>query len=137
MFKKYTFNWKDRGGKKHTVDFIAHSKGTRSGFMHRACAIGPLPRLDDADNDYGEYRRNDETLFEKRYAKVSYCNRTWESYSGQTCLSKLWEQLAGLKFVDMGVVKKVNPFADGSAKKGEPKHEDLYEPDELFGRFGR
>jgi hypothetical protein len=122
---------------KHTVDFFVHSKSTRSGFMHRACAIGPLPRLDEKSEDYGEYRRNDDELFSKRYAKVSYCNRTWESYSGQTCLARLWDQLSELKFLDMGDIRRGNPFADGSAKKGEPKHEDLYEPDELFGRFGR
>ena len=38
MFKKYMFKWKDGDGER-SVDFYVHSKGTRSGFMHRACAL--------------------------------------------------------------------------------------------------
>lgn len=130
MFKMYRLEWDDN---ESSVDFFVHSKSTRSGFMHRACAIGLLPRLDDMGNSWSEYRLNDEKLSEKRVAKVSYVNRTWESYSGQTALCKLWDQLAKLKFIDMGRISKTNPFKEND----EPTHEDLLEPDELFGRFSR
>lgn len=133
MFKRYRLEWEDKGEKKRSVDFYVHSKSTRSGFMHRACAIGPLPRLDDMGNNWTEYKLNDEKLLEKRVAKVSYSNRTWESYSGQTVLSKLWENLNKLKFVDMSQISKVNPF-DGQS---EPKCEDIPEPDDLFNGLSR
>jgi hypothetical protein len=132
MFKKYRFEWEGKDGKKSSADFFVHSKGTRSGFMHRACVIGPLPRLDDMGNDWAQYRENEEVLFKKRVAKCSYCNRTWECWPGQQCLSKLWEQLAKLKFLDMGRISEGNPFGDN-----EPKCEDIREPDELFDGFKR
>lgn len=129
MFKKYVFNY----GEGHSVDFFVHSKGTRNGFMHRACVIGVLPRLDDMGKDWSQYRDNEDKLFGKRVVKVGYANRTWESWDGQSCLQKLWAQLDELKFVDMSQIAKVCPF-DSSE---EPAHEDLFEPDELFDRFKR
>ena len=132
MFKKYRFNWKD-GESEKSVDFFVHSKGTRSGFMHRACVIGPLPRLDETSNDWCKYRENEDVLFKKRVAKCSYCNRTWECWPGQQCLSRLWEMLCKLKFVDMGRINEGDPFSDDK----EPDHENLMEPDELFAAFSR
>ena len=132
MFKKYVFEWKE-GKEKRSVDFYVHSKGTRGGFMHRACCIGPLPRLDDQKNDWAEYRANEDKLFSKRVAKVSYCNRTWECWPGQDCLAHLWDQLAKLKFMDMGRICAGNPFK----AETEPKNEYLPEPDELFDNFKR
>lgn len=132
MFKKYVFAWKD-GDAERSVDFFVHSRKTRNGFQHRACCIGPLPRLDDEYNDWPAYRANEDKLFKKRVAKVNYLNRSWEAWGGQTCLSRLWEQLAKLSFLDMSEVAKVNPFSSDS----EPDHEDLREPDELFGGFNR
>lgn len=133
MFKQYRFWWRGKDGRDMSVDFFVNSKGTHSGFMHRACAVGPLPRLDDMMNDWSKFRENEDALFKKRVAKCSYCNRTWEAWPGQNCLSKLWEQLGKLKFIDMGRIRKVNPFSDDS----EPDHEDIREPDELFGGFER
>jgi hypothetical protein len=132
MFKKYVFTWNDMGTRK-SVDFFVHSKGTRNGFMHRACAIGPLPRLDDMEKDWAKYSENHDLLFKERFSKCSYCNRTWECYSGQTCLAKLWNKLAKLNFIDMGRISKTNPFEADD----EPDHEDLWDPGELFGRFSR
>ena len=132
MFKKYVFTWKDCDAER-SVDFFVHSKGTRNGFMHRACAVGPLPRFDEKCNDWSLYRKNEDALFRRRVAKVPYYNRTWESWPGQLCLSKLWSQLAKLKFLDMGRISEVDPFSSD----GEPQHEDLREPDELFGGFSR
>ena len=132
MFKKYRFKWKDGDGERY-VDFYVHSKGTRSGFMHRACAIGPLPRLDEKDADYSKYRANNDKEFASRVAKVSYLNRTWEFWPGQDCLSALWAKLSKLKFIDMGRICEGNPF---KAEK-EPEHERLDEPDELFDGFRR
>jgi hypothetical protein len=135
MFKKYTFefNRNDGSKSKSSLDFYVHSKGTRSGFMHRACVIGPVPRLDDKENDWGRRKRNDDTLFKKRMLRVTYLNRTWEGWSGQTCLSRLWEQLDKLKFTDMASVCAENPFG----RYEEPEHESLPEPDELFDQFKR
>lgn len=132
MFKKYRFNWKD-GESEKSVDFFVHSKGTRSGFMHRACAIGPLPRLDEKDADYSKYRANNDKEFASRVAKVSYLNRTWEFWPGQDCLAALWEKLSKLKFIDMGRICEGNPFK----AENEPEHERLDEPDELFDGFRR
>lgn len=133
MFKKYRMTWKKENDEEVSVDFFVNSKKTRNGFMHRACVIGSLPRLDDMGTNYEEYRSNEDILFGKRFHKVSYLGRTWESYSGQTCLSGLWAQISKLKFVDMSRISEVNPF--GSDK--EPEHEDLWEPEDLFGRFTR
>lgn len=116
-----------------SVDFFVNSKKTRSGFMHRACVIGYLPRIDDMGTDYEKYRANENVLMGKRACKVSYIGRTWECYSGQTCLSRLWDQLTKLKFIDMSRISKTNPFNEND----EPTHEDLWEPDELFDRFRR
>ena len=132
MFKKYVFTWKDRDEEK-SVDFFVHGKGTRNGFMHRACAVGPLPRFKEKGDDWPRNRKNDDILFGKRVAKVSYCNRTWEAWPGQVCLSKLWEQLAKLKFLDMGRIAEVNPFSSGE----EPLHEAMRDPEVLFGGFSR
>ena len=132
MFKRYRLEWDDGEG-RHSIDFFVNSKARRGGFVHRACMLGVPPRLDAMDNNWSEYRANEGKLFEKRIAKVVYCNRTWECYSGQTCLAKLWDQLAKLKFIDMGRISKTNPFKEDD----EPAHEDLWEPDELFDRFKR
>ena len=133
MFKKYRFGWKDKDGYEMSVDFFVHSKGTRRGFMHRACVVGTLPRLDDMMNDWSQYRKNEDVLHGNRVTKVSYCNRTWESYPGQQCLSRLWEMLCKLTFVDMGRIHEGNPFCEDK----EPDHEDLMEPDELFAGLSR
>lgn len=127
MFKRYRIKY----GEGLTLDFFVHSKGTRNGFMHRACVIGVIPRLDNMDTDWEKYLANDRKLSEKRVCKVMYLNRTWEPWSGQTCLVKLWDQLGKLKFVDMQEASKVNPFSSDD----EPEHEDLWEPEELFQRF--
>lgn len=132
MFKRYLIEWEENAERRSIVFFV-HSKARRGGFLHRACVIGAMPRLDAMDNNWSEYRANEGKLFEKRIAKVVYCNRTWERYSGQTCLAKLWDQLAKLKFIDMGRISKTNPFNEDD----EPTHEDLWEPDELFDRFRR
>lgn len=127
MFKQYRIKYEDGV----TLDFFVHSKGTRNGFMHRACVLGSVPRIDDMNTNWSEYQANDRKLIEKRCCKVSYLNRTWESYGGQTCLVKLWEQLEKLKFVDMQRAAKVNPFKSND----EPEHEDLWDPEELFDQF--
>lgn len=132
MFKKYRMEYDTKDGDKTSVDFFVNSKGARNGFMHRACVIGHLPRLDDSDTNWNEYRANDEKLWSKRMCKVTYCNRTWESWSGQTCLSKLWNNLAKLKFLDMSRIAPSDPF-----NGNEPDHEDLRDPEELFATFSR
>ena len=132
MFKRYKMEWNADNGVR-SVDFFVHSKSTRNGFMHRACVLGCLPRLDEKGNNWSEYLANGERLDAKRTAKVSFCNRTWECYGGQTCLAKLWNQIADLKFLDMGQISNTNPFENDD----EPLHEDLLEPDELFDGFRR
>jgi len=133
MFKRYRMTWGEDGEPDHSIDFFVNSKAKRNGFLHRACVIGLLPRLDSSATNWGEYQKNDDILFSKRMAKVAYCNRTWEAYGGQMCLLRLWEQLDGLKFLDMSLISKTNPFGGSD----EPEHEDLWEPDELFDRFKR
>lgn len=134
MFKKYRFTWETKDGGKRNLDFFVHSRERKSGgFLHEAVAIGEVPRLDDMDPNWIKYNENDRKLLKKRYHKVTYCNRSWESYSGQTCLSGLWTQIAKMKFTDMGRIAEVNPFSADE----EPEHENLWEPEDLFGRFTR
>ena len=133
MFKRYRFTWLEDGNAGRGVDFYVNSKKSRNGFLHRACVIGSLPRLDEKGNDWAEYRANEEKLFKKRVCKVSYVNRTWESYPGQTCLMRLWEHLCALKFLDMSEISKVNPFGG----QHEPTYEDIPEADNLFGNLER
>ena len=133
MYKKYRieFTRNDGSKSKSSLDFYVHSKGTRSGFMHRACVIGEIPRLDDKEDDWDKRRRNDDVLRKKRMAKCYYLNRTWEYWSGQCCLQALWDQLDKLKFTDMSTVCAENPFA----VQNEPQHEELVDPEDLFGWF--
>ena len=131
MFKKYRFWWNSGDGNDHSLDFFVHSRKTRNGFMHEACFLGTPPRLDGIDARYGDYNDNEDKLFKARYTKVSFCNRTWESWPGQDCLKRLWKKLESLKFVDMSEVCKENPFESDK----EPAHDDLWEPEDLYGRF--
>lgn len=133
MFKKYSMKWSDVSGCEHKTDFYVNSKNTRNGFMHRACVIGMLPRLDEMSGDLENYAKNDKKLYSSRVSKVSYCNRTWEYYAGQTCLSRLWEKLMGLKFVDMYRICAGNPFEG----EEEPPHECITEADALFEGLSR
>lgn len=128
MFKKYRFVWFGRNETEKTLDFFVQGKKTRNGFLHRACAIGPIPRLDDTENNWKEFATNDGKLSKKRICKVSYKNRAWEPWPGHDCLLRLWDQVAALKFVDLGEVSRTNPFANDV----EPEHADLCEADELF-----
>lgn len=134
MFKRYRFEWTDRDGRtKHPVDFYVQFQKTRSGFSHRACCIGELPRTDCMGSDYAQYMRNEDRLFMSRTHKVPYMNRTWEPYPGQTCLARLWENIAKLPFVFMADVRRGNPFSVAE----EPEHEDIVEADSLFAGFRR
>ncbi len=133
MFKCYKFKWKDLCGNDNRTEFFVHYKKTRNGFVHRACVIGALPRLDEKDNDWDRYKANESKLFAKRTAKTSYCNRTWETWPGQTCLSNLWTQLDKLKFVDMSQISPNNPFSG----REEPEHVNLTDPDVLFDGLRR
>ena len=128
MFRRYNIKW----GDGHTVTFYVNSRPARNGFIHRACVIGVLPRLDDTTADISERSRNTETLNRKRMTKVHYLNRTWEVWPGQTCLSKLWEQLKGLKFLDMAQISLTNPFQEDSL---DMEMEELLDPDDVFSRF--
>ena len=126
MFKKYEIKVKsthpevDRG-KSYKVEFYVRSKPTRNGFCHEAIVIGPLPVLE-----------GHQALFDRseRMARKSYLNRTWESWSGQSVLQMLWNKLLKLDWVDASRLPKKNPFDSDK----EPKHESLWDPEELFAR---
>lgn len=118
MFKRYVMN-----DGHHTIDFFVHSHKTRNGFCHEAAMFGIPTERDGKQIDFEEALRH-------RYVKVPYSNRAWESYDGQTALTRLWDKLSELK--------DFWPFFDGENPFSgeEPVHENLYEPDDLFGRFG-
>lgn len=127
MFKKYRVpaSTEYPGGSQLT--FYVYSRKTPSGFMHEAVMLGlPSHRL---GVQYPS--ADDNELFKLRYKRVSYINRTYERWSGQAVLQRLWEQLGKMK-KDFPVFASPCPF-DGD----EPRHEDLFDPDELFGRFRR
>lgn len=127
MFKKYRMptNPEYNGGSR--LEFFVHSRKTPSGFLHEAVMFGfPSHRL-----GVKHPLADDEKLFRLRYKRVTYVNRTWEQWAGQTVLQRLWEQL--------GKVKKEFPVFAGKCPfdGDEPDHEDIPDPDALFGRFRR
>lgn len=127
MFKKYRVpaNTEYPGGSQ--LEFFVHSRKTPSGFLHEAAMFGfPSHRL-----GMRYPSADDNELFKLRYKRVPYINRTWEQWDGQTVLQLLWEQL--------GKVKKNFPVFAGECPfdGDEPNHEDIPEPDDLFGRFRR
>lgn len=127
MFKKYRVpaSTEYPGGSQLT--FYVYSRKTPSGFMHEAVMLGlPSHRL---GVQYPS--ADDNELFKLRYKRVLYSNRTWEQWSGQTALQRLWEQLGKVK-ENFPVFASPCPF-DGE----EPNHEDIPDPDDLFGRFRR
>lgn len=127
MFKKYKVpaNPEYPGGSQ--LEFVVYSRDTPSGFLHEAAMFGfPSHRLGV------KYPLSDDNeLFELRYKRVPYQNRTYEMWSGQTVLQRLWEQLGKMK-KEFPVFALPCPF-DGD----EPGHEDIPDPNNLFGRFRR
>lgn len=127
MFKKYKVpaDTKYPGGSQLT--FFVYSRKTPSGFLHEAAMFGfPSHRL-----GVKYPSADDDNLYKLRYKRVSYINRTWERWDGQTVLLRLWEQLGKMK-KEFPVFALRCPF-DGD----EPGHEDFHDPDDLFGRFRR
>ena len=126
MFKKYEIKVKsarpevDRR-KSCKVEFYVRSKPTRNGFCHEAIVIGPLPVLAGHQDPYDR---------SELMARKSYLNRTWEPWSGQSVLQMLWNKVLKLGWVDVSCLPEKNPFDAGK----EPKHESLWDPDELFAR---
>lgn len=119
MFKRYVIKDNDK-----TLEFFVRSKNIRGGFKHEACMLG-FPSSDGRS----EVAVDAEDMRRSRYAKVNYVNRTWEQWSGQTVLTRLWEKLKHLQ-CRYRFFEGENPFAGE-----EPLHEDLPDPDELFERF--
>lgn len=127
MFKKYKIPADPEFPGGRQLEFLVHSRKTPSGFLHEAAMLGiPAHRLgvQYPSADYNE-------LFKLRYKRVLYQNRTYERWGGQTALQRLWEQLGEVK-KDFPVFAFPCPF-DGN----EPAHEDIPDPDDLFGRFRR
>ena len=120
MFKRYRIM-----DGSSTLEFFVHDRKTPSGFMHEAAVFGfPLHRLGPTHPAV-----DDTKLYGLRYKRVTYANRTWERWGGQTALQRLWEQLGTMK-EEFPVFAGKCPF-DGD----EPSHEDIPDPDDLFGRF--
>lgn len=127
MFKRYRVpadSMFPNGGK---LEFFVYSRKTPSGFMHEAVMFGFPPHRLGVNYPLAD----DEKLFKLRYKRVTYVNRTWEMWGGQTVLQRLWEQL--------GKVKNDFPMFAGKCPFDwdEPNHEDIPDPDDLFGRFRR
>lgn len=127
MFKKYRVPSGSKYPGESQLGFFVYSRKTPSGFMHEAAMFGfPAHRL---GVQYPS--ADDNELFKLRYKRVTYVNRTYERWGGQTVLQRLWEQLGKMK-KDFPVFALPCPF-DGD----EPAHEDFPNPDDLFGRFRR
>lgn len=130
MFKRYTFYWRN-GESTEKATFYVHRKARRNGgFIHKAIAVGTIPRLDSSTPDYAQYQKNNDKLEKMRRAKAvsipggKLCFEPWQ---GKHVLCKLWEHLAKLPFTDMMAIGP-NPFDT----QHEPEHEDLIEPEDLF-----
>lgn len=127
MFKKYKVPADPEYPGGSQLEFFVYSRKTPSGFAHEAVMfMFPKHRLGNMHSIEDDVR-----LFGLRYKRVSYQNRTYERWSGQTVLQRLWEQLGKMK-EEFPVFASPCPF-DGD----EPNHEDLPVPDDLFGRFRR
>lgn len=131
MFKRYTFYWRN-GESTEKAIFYVHRKARRGGgFIHRAIVTGAIPRLDESSIDFAQYQRNNEKLEKMSLATMRFIpgRRTFfEHWQGRWVLGKLWNQLAELPFTDMMAIGP-NPFDT----QKEPEHEDLIEPELLFG----
>lgn len=125
MFKKYRVPADPECPGGCQLEFFVHARKTPSGFMHEAAMFGFPPHRLGVNYPSAD----DERLFKLRYKRVTYVNRTWERWSGQTALQRLWEQLGKVK-KDFPVFAGECPF-DGD----EPNREDIPDPEELFGRF--
>lgn len=130
MYKKYVMKCKAAtpGAPSWNVEFFVYSKSTRNGFCHLAAIIGPLPT--EADKLLMDLMPI-EDMHRLRRWKTSYWNRTWESLPGQECLKGLWCKLSKCKHLRMERISKKNPFDSDK----EPKHEDIWDPEELFRRI--
>lgn len=125
MFKKYRVPADPKFPGGYQLEFFVHSRRTPSGFIHEAALFGfPSHRL-----GVKYPPADDKKLYKLRYKRVTYVNRTWEQWSGQTALQRLWEQLGKVK-EDFPVFALPCPF-DGD----EPNHEHVPDPEELFGKF--
>lgn len=125
MFKRYRVPADPDHPGGGELEFFVHDRKTRSGFEHEAAMFGFPPhrlgvKYPSADDD---------KLFRLRFMRVSYANRTWEAWGGQVALQRLWEQL--------GEAKKDFPVFAGKCPFDwdEPDHEDVPDPDDLFGWF--
>lgn len=127
MFKKYKIPVKTEYPVRGKLVFFVYSRKTPSGFLHEAAMFGFPPHRLGVQYPSAD----DNELYKLRYKRVTYVNRTWESYGGQTVLQRLWEQLGKVK-KEFPVFALPCPF-DGD----EPDHEDIPDPDDLFGRFRR
>lgn len=132
MFKRYELRWPDSENTVAKTTFYVHRKARRNGgFIHRAIAVGAIPRLDSSTPDYAQYQKNNDKLEKMRRAKAvaipggKLCLERWQ---GKHVLCKLWEQLAELPFTDMMAIG-YNPFDSDE----EPDHDDLVEPEDVFG----
>ena len=126
MFKKYKVKVRSQHPetdrrKGYNVEVCVRSKSTRNGFCHEAIVIGPLPVLAG---------HQDPCDRSELMARKSYRNRTWESWGGQSVLQMLWNKVLKLGWVDASRLPEKNPFDFDK----EPKHEPLWDPDELFAR---
>lgn len=128
MYKKYVLKCKGLESKSWNIEFYVYSKNTRCGFCHLAAVVGSLPMKENVRIITDVMSIDDVRRL--RLARCSYSNRTWECWPGQTVLQELWKKLAKCEYLQMERVSKKNPF-DSSA---EPKHESLWDPEELFRR---
>lgn len=128
MFKRYDFRYVSqcRPG-IYELNFWVHCQRSSKGFVWRATVIGNLPRLDDINKSYDKYARNSKRLEKARTVKIK-SGQFIVGWGGRKVLSKLWEQLAKLPFVDMGAIVTGNPFDVDY----EPKHVELITPEQIF-----
>lgn len=128
MFKRYDFRYvpQFRPGIEE-LNFWVYCQRSRKGFVWRATVRGHLPRLDDIDKSYDKYARNSERLEKARTVKEK-SGQFIVGWGGRQVLSKLWERLAKLPFVDMGAIVTGNPFDVDD----EPRNVEFIIPEQIF-----
>lgn len=128
MFKRYDFRYIPQcGAAIEELNFYLYGKPGRKGFVWRATVHGNLPRLDDIGKSYAKYARHSERLEKARTVKER-SDPFQIGWAGRQVLTKLWERLAKLPFVDMGAIVTGNPFDVDD----EPRHIEFTTPEQIF-----
>lgn len=129
MFKKYRFRYSLGGVAKH-AKFYVYSKKSGGAVKWTAVCAAAVPRIDEMDDAsrIRRFERNTKVLGSKMWNSTKQPAISDEKWPGQACLVGLWEKLSKLSFIDMQLIRTVNPFLADE----EPSHSVLEEKEAVL-----